>query len=309
MKKQDWLIVVALVPIVWLIDQGTKLWALNSITELTFYGPIGFVLHRNPGAMLGAFSDLPPLLRIVSLSTGGAFLIFIYAAIQYLLPQRAMMLRCGSSILLGGILGNVTDRILTGSVVDFIMIGSHQLASPAFNFADAIQWIGYFMVVVSLFKEGNQLWPDKNERKQLWVLPKFQLKYCLVLIFVGLAFAIISGVFSYTYLIITIDDLVVGPSNLVQSKFLVPFVNTFIIISLGFLFLLFLIGRIISHRTAGPLYAFELFLEDLLNGKDRPFKLRSGDEFTHLEELAERVRQQIQPTLKPETKHKIDTLP
>jgi signal peptidase II len=112
--------------------------------------------------------------------------------------------------------------------------------------------------------------------------------------FVGLAFALICGVFCYTYLKITIDDLALGSHTIVEARFLVPFIYTFVIIASGFVVLLFLLGRALSHRTAGPLYAFERFLEDVLNGKDRSFKLREGDDFTHLVELAERVRTRVQ---------------
>jgi signal peptidase II len=58
--------------------------------------------------------------------------------------------------------------------------------------------------------------------------------------------------------------------------------------------LLFVVGRVLSHRTAGPLYAFERFLEDLLAGKHRELKLRSGDEFQHLEELSVRLTETFQ---------------
>jgi signal peptidase II len=293
MKKRDWVLVIGLVPAAWIVDVLTKMYAVHNFGLLKFYGPFGVVLHRNPGAILGAFSHLPPLLRVVSLSTGGMFLIFIYAAIQYLLPARAYSLRLGMSLLLGGILGNVTDRILWGSVIDFMVLGNMRYASPAFNFADAIQWVGYGTVVWTLMRDSKSLWPDENERKQLWINPSFQLKYCFVLMFVGLAFALICGVFSYTYLRITIDDLAGGMRPQSEGRFLTPFLFTFSIMSMGFVTLLFLLGRSLSHRTAGPLYAFERFLEDVLSGKDRKFKLREGDEFTHLVDLAERVRQQL----------------
>ena len=77
MSKRDWFMVFGLVPLVWVIDQTTKAWASHSLFQMKFYGPLGFVLHHNRGAIWGTFSDLPPLLRVVSLSTGGAFLIFI----------------------------------------------------------------------------------------------------------------------------------------------------------------------------------------------------------------------------------------
>lgn len=293
MRKRDWFWVIAAVLLSWFIDQVTKMWALKTLGALTFHGPIGLVLHRNPGAILGTFAELPSILRVVSLSTGGAFLIFIAGAIQYLLPGKLMKLRLGISLLLGGILGNVTDRIMWGSVVDFLLFGNISWTTPAFNFADAIQWVGYGMVVYTLLREGHKLWPDVNARKKVWINPKFQLKYCLILVSIGLAFSIIAGVFSYTYLRVTIEDIVVGSPQIIEQKFLKPFLQVFTVIALGFMVMLFVIGRLLSHRTAGPVYAFEKYLEDLLQGKDRGFRVRAGDEFGHLEDLAKRIRAQL----------------
>ncbi len=290
LKKREWLIVIASIFIVWAIDAATKQWALEAIKGIKFYGPFGLVLHRNPGAMLGMFSDLPPILRVVSLSTGGAFLVFAYSSIQYLLPMKSMILRVGMSLLLGGILGNVTDRILWGSVIDFLLLGSRKLSTPAFNFADAIQWVGYFLVVFALIRDGQQLWPTVNTRKRIWINPKFQLKYCFVLMSIGLGFSIIAGVFCYTYIQVMIDDLVIGSPLLIERKFLYPFLFTFLTICGGFVLILFLIGRVLSHRTAGPLYAFELFLNSLLKGEDKILRLRTGDEFHHLQIIATKVR-------------------
>ena len=279
-----------LVPAVWAADQVTKAWAAHSLGALKFWGPFGLVLHHNPGAILGTFANLPPLLRIVSLSTGGAFLVFMYAAIQYLLPSRSIQLRTGMSLLLGGILGNVTDRILSGSVVDFLVFGSRDLSTPAFNVADAIQWIGSGLVVYGLVRDGALFWPDINARRRVWINPDFQLKYCLQICTMGACFAVISGVFSYTFLRVTIDDLVIGPAKLMEHKFLVPFLQTYAVITAGFIVTLFALSRIISHRTAGPIYAFELYLKELALGNDRKFKLRNGDDFKELEELAELLR-------------------
>ena len=115
MNKKNWVLAISPVFLVLLVDQLTKMWAL----EFTRSGPTwykwgGIVMHHNFGAMLGMFSDLPPLLRVVSLATSGVFLVFVYAIIQFFLPENVMKLRVGLSFLLGGILGNVTDRILYG---------------------------------------------------------------------------------------------------------------------------------------------------------------------------------------------------
>src|SRR5437868_5889936 len=266
MKKRDWLLVTLPLIITWVIDRVSKIAASNMPGSST-HGPVSFILHHNHGAMLGLFSDLPAVLRIVSLSTGGAFLICSYAIVQYLLPIRSLMLRSGLSILLGGILGNVADRIIYGYVIDFIVLGSPSLSSPAFNMADALQWVGYGMIVFAIIREGDLLWPENNARKVYWINRKFQLKYCLVLMAVGLSLTLISLVFSYTYLRVTISELV-GNNQFLLNKFLVPFVITYAIICVAFCAILFAVGRLISHRIAGPVYAFERFLVDSLEGKD-----------------------------------------
>lgn len=291
MKKREWFLVVLPLIFVWLSDFITKEWAMT-LTGVRSFGYLHFMLHHNHGAMLGLFSDLPAVLRVVSLSTGGAFLLCTYAIIQYLLPIKSLTLRAGLSTLIGGIIGNVTDRIIHGYVVDFIVVGTPQLSSPAFNIADALQWVGYLMIVWAVIREGELLWPENNVRKQYWVNYRFQIKYSLFLMGVGLSLTTISLVFSYTYMRVTIAELI-GNNPQMLNKFLGPYIITFVIICLAFCAILFAVGRLISHRIAGPLYAFERFLDEALQGNAKGLKLRAGDEFKHLEELAEEVQKRL----------------
>ncbi|MGE4132640.1 MAG: signal peptidase II [Bdellovibrionales bacterium] len=300
MKKRDWAIVAGLVIAVWGVDQATKLVALKVLTSPfpVIYGPAGFMLHLNPGVIFGTFANLPPILRVVSLSTAGAFLTFIYAAIQYLLPTRSLHIRCGMSMLLGGILGNVTDRIITGKVVDFVYLKAGSLNTAVFNVADAVQWIGYGFLVYGLLKDGPKLWPDQNARKKLWVNPGFQMKYTLKMVGLSFLFSIVNGVFAYTFLKVTIDEL---SGREAEQRFLTPFVITYGVMTVGFMFTMFILGRILSHRTAGPIHAFENYIRDLFEGRDRKLKLRKGDEFRpNLEDLAD----QIKPMIKDRRKAK-----
>ncbi len=279
--------------LVWGIDQVTKLWAVS----FTLQGPTwfkwgGIVMHHNSGAMLGMFSDLPPLLRVVSLATSGAFLVFVYAIIQFFLPQNVMKLRVGLSILLGGILGNVTDRILYGSIIDFIVVGSRAKLSPAFNLADALQWVGYGLIVYMILFKGHLIWHENNARKKLWIDPKYQMKYSVILASVSVWFSVIFGVYSYTFMKVMIDDLIstgVADSN----KYLVPFVAILIILSLMFSFSLFLIGRHLSHRSVGPIHGFKRYIKDLRSGSFYDFKMRKNDEFRELESIAKDLKKDI----------------
>lgn len=291
MEKKDWLWVILPLAFVIAADQITKQMALATTHDFN-YGYFHLALHFNKGAMLGLFSDLPPVLRVVSLSTGGAFLLFSFIIVQYLLPTRSLILRMGMSILIGGILGNVIDRTLWGHVVDFLIIGNHKLSTGVFNVADALQWFGYFMMGYAMIRDREKLWPEKNDRKGGWINLKFQLRYCFILTICGLGFSLISGVFSYTFLRFVVIDLI-GSNTKLVDQLLTPWILTYTTVSVFFGFFLFMVGKQLSHRTAGPVYAFGRFLDDYVEGKDRKLKLRQGDEFLDLESFAELIRSEL----------------
>ncbi|MBT3464311.1 signal peptidase II [archaeon] len=57
--------------------------------------------------------------------------------------------KLGAAFIFSGIIGNVTDRIFLGSVVDFIDFR----VFPIFNFADSFINIGVFLIVLSAIRE------------------------------------------------------------------------------------------------------------------------------------------------------------
>jgi len=281
----------------WILDRVSKLLMFN-VYQRNFFGIVGIVPYRNHGALLGMFSHVPPILRVVSLSTGGAFLLFLYGIFQFLIPTRSMMLRIGLSLLMGGIIGNVADRTVWGYVVDFLVIGTPTFHSPSFNFADAIQWVGYGLLIAAFVREGKQMWPSSDTRKKYWVKPWFQLKYCFILVLCGLGLTLILGVYSYTYLSFAIREA--HPIQIQDRSFIEAFAYTFGIVSLTFCAVLFVVGLVLSHRAAGPLYAFEKFLDQYLEGKTPTLRLRAGDEFRELEGLARRLNEKTQAEAKKE---------
>ena len=296
MKRKDWLYIASVLLVAIFADQISKSWASGLSAEQNF-GFIKLILVHNHGAMLGLFSELPAVLRIVTLSTSGIFILCLYSLIQYIIPTKMLGLRLSLSILVGGILGNVLDRIFYGYVIDFISVQIGDWHSPIWNVADLIQWIGYVFMVYALIKHSNKLWPDQNVRKTFWVNKKFQIKHSLFITVTGLFLTLISLVFSYTYLKVTIQELV-GNNPALVEKFTEPFLASFIVLSLIFSIILFTVGKLISHRIAGPLFAFERFLKDILDGKGltktgAALTLRTNDDFKHLEELAEQIRKKI----------------
>ena len=295
MKRKDWFFVVIVLLLTIAVDQFSKRWMISQPEQN--FGFIKLILVHNHGAMLGLFSDLPAVLRIVTLSTSGVFILCIYSLIQYLIPGQLLSLRISLSILVGGIIGNVLDRIFYGYVIDFISLVNGDWHSAIWNVADMIQWLGYALMVYALVKHSEKLWPDQNERKSFWVNRKFQIKHSILFTAIGLFLTLISIVFSYTYLKVSLEEIV-GFNPALVEKFTKPFLYTYSILTTLFAIILFSVGKLISHRIAGPLYAFERFLEQILEGKGltksgAALKLRTNDDFKHLEALADSIRDKL----------------
>lgn len=293
MKTRDWILVIATLFLSIFADQATKSWALDM--QESYIGPLHLILVHNEGAMLGLFSGMPAFLRVVALSTSGFFILSLYAFLQFLIPLKVLRLRLGLSLLVGGILGNVLDRTYHGFVIDFISFQFDNFHTPIWNVADMIQWVGYFLLIYSLFKDGKELWPDADTRNKFWINKRFQLKYAAIFITTGILISLICMVFSYTYFKLVLKELGVLDNHAEYTK---VFLISFIILVLSFSIALFSIAKIISHRIAGPVYAFERFLSAALEGKGledekQALRLRAGDDFQHLEKLAEKVRTKI----------------
>jgi signal peptidase II len=146
---------LAIATLVLLLDQLSKWSALSNlklgITEevLPF---MNWLLLLNPGA---AFSFLAQ-------SSGWQrwfFTILGLAASLYILwllrkNQSDKSLSWALSLILGGALGNVLDRIMFGAVVDFIDLHYGNWHWPAFNIADSAISIGAALIVFSELRKS-----------------------------------------------------------------------------------------------------------------------------------------------------------
>jgi signal peptidase II len=146
---------LAIATLVLLLDQLSKWSALSNLKlgipeeVLPF---MNWLLLFNPGA---AFSFLAQ-------SSGWQrwfFTILGLAASLYILwllrkNQSDKMLSWALSLILGGALGNVLDRIMYGAVVDFIDLHYGNWHWPAFNIADSAICIGATLIVFSELRKS-----------------------------------------------------------------------------------------------------------------------------------------------------------
>lgn len=113
-----------------------------------------FVLVHNLGAAFGIFADQPAWVRS-TLLLGIAFIASVYI-IQQLRYATHLFVTIAFSLVLGGAIGNVSDRLRLGWVVDFIHIHWYDLSWPVFNVADSAITIGVGMLFIDNFKKTDK---------------------------------------------------------------------------------------------------------------------------------------------------------
>ncbi|MEM1216292.1 MAG: signal peptidase II [Bacteroidota bacterium] len=147
------------------LDQWTKVWARESVrghgTSSYLNDFFRLLYVENEGAFLSMGSDLQDDSRMVLLHFLPAILLValtLYAMFSKALNRWQMI---GMSFIIGGGISNVYDRILYGSVTDFMNMGIGTLRTGIFNFADVSIMVGLFIMLPFAFQSE-----DKTEKKE-----------------------------------------------------------------------------------------------------------------------------------------------
>lgn len=118
-------------------------------------GTIRLQYTRNTGAFLSVGSTLEPGLRTALLAVGAAVLLIAGAFIVFRRP-RARTLMYGAALTFAGGTSNVVDRIVHGSVVDFLNVGVGDLRTGIFNVADVAIMIGIAMMLTDFVRQARR---------------------------------------------------------------------------------------------------------------------------------------------------------
>ncbi len=124
----------------------TRLALNESWSPFPWLAPYARILHiQNTGAAFGMFKNIGSSFFIAASAVAIIFVIYL------LIKRKENYL--GLSLILGGTIGNLTDRILYGRVVDFIDLSIGRYHWPAFNIADSALSIGVTIILLThLFK-------------------------------------------------------------------------------------------------------------------------------------------------------------
>ncbi|WP_127714085.1 signal peptidase II [Halobacteriovorax sp. HLS] len=243
-------------------------------------------LHYNEGVIFGLYSDIPSALRIIALTSISGFIFFIYTVLIYMLSPRLAILKYGISLFIGGIFGNVIDRTLIGKSIDFIPFNIIPGIEITFNIADVFQWVGAGLILYKIISKEKIIWHPENQRGKLLLYSDEQVKFASKLTAIVVSCSLIFGIFSFTYFRTLLVEV-----GLLNQKYFITYLVAYIFLSLSFALVVFISGIVLSHRTVGPIFAFESFIDDLIEGVERgEFSLREGDNFRRLEKVATKIK-------------------
>ncbi len=135
------------------IDRLTKIWAikdLKKIDEIVVVKNIfSFQYLENPGAAWGILANKTLFLSILTF-------IVICFMVFFLIKQKvnSELLRVSFSLIIGGALGNLYDRMTYKYVIDFLMLHYKDIYYfPTFNIADMMVVFGSFLLAGCIIKD------------------------------------------------------------------------------------------------------------------------------------------------------------
>jgi signal peptidase II len=130
-------------------DQLSKLWITTHLTLGQSLPETGFFrlnYVQNTGAVFGLFHGNNAAITVLVIIEGILILLFFFVILGRYPFLNTRLNTISSGLILGGLIGNLIDRIRVGYVTDFIRVGPW----PNFNLADSSGVIGVFLLAFSI---------------------------------------------------------------------------------------------------------------------------------------------------------------
>ncbi len=166
-RKTRFLLPISLSIIV--LDQITKIWVEKNFklheSVIVIDGYFSFTYILNPGAAFGFLGNQGETFRMFFFGIVSVIALILLGLFFRDTEKEDTVALTAISMLFGGAIGNMIDRVRLGEVIDFLdfYIGEHHW--PAFNVADSAITVGISLLMIHLFfpKKEN---PEPLETKK-----------------------------------------------------------------------------------------------------------------------------------------------
>lgn len=168
--KRDYLLFIVPALTILLLDQVSKWLVINHLDPHQILSVIsGFfniILVKNRGMAFGIFSQTRSgFYYYFLISTTIAAIVVILFFFFYWIKRNQKWLTVGLSLILGGAIGNLIDRVRFGYVIDFLDFFLKDYHWHTFNVADSAVTVGTFWLLINIMK-GKKIKEDKTKPVQ-----------------------------------------------------------------------------------------------------------------------------------------------
>jgi signal peptidase II len=146
-----------------ILDQLTKNIAEAELIlhqPLAIFPSFNLTLMYNKGAAFSFLSDAGGWQRILFVTLSISISIFLFIWLKQISKDEKQknnnLLQIAIAFILGGAVGNLIDRALTGEVVDFIQVYYSSYYFPAFNIADSAITLGAGLLILDMLIEHKR---------------------------------------------------------------------------------------------------------------------------------------------------------
>ena len=165
-KRKRNLLITTIVFLSIALDQISKIWVRNNFESYIENSIICdlFILIKveNTGAFLGMGSELPESLRILLLIVLPIIVLIFITIYTYIDKELDKISIIGFSLIIGGGIGNIFDRIVYGSVTDFFYLDFGSIFKTGiFNIADIFVTTGMILILYPIVKEQIKKYRNK----------------------------------------------------------------------------------------------------------------------------------------------------
>lgn len=151
---------VAIVGLVLALDWVTKSavasWLPLGASRSVVDGFFDLVHYRNTGMAFGLFASSEPWLREWVLPAAQIAIVVLVVAMFRSIGDEAPRSRIALALVLGGAAGNLSERLLSGFVTDFLDFYLASYHWPAFNVADSAITIGAGLLILDSVMMGRR---------------------------------------------------------------------------------------------------------------------------------------------------------
>lgn len=143
--------------LVFTLDQLSKYYVLQFIIEnhgtYTVCSHFNLVAAFNKGVSFSMFDGGGLWGRIILIVFALAVILFL---LHWMVTETSKFIQISLGLIIGGAMGNVFDRLLTGAVFDFLDFHAGTYHWPAFNMADTFICIGALFIVFKTLLNKNK---------------------------------------------------------------------------------------------------------------------------------------------------------